>query len=674
MSRSTEGLFEELAINTHTHDIPTLIETMRSSLLLEPIASKFGLNQADLSKRIKITTGGVNRQEAEGILKVVIRGKNTKKDQELLTDVSQVYLDTVLLQRQKRLRDGVTFLNAQGPSLQAKVNQIQTKITDFRQSHSLLEPNVEGLALKRFEDTISNKILELEAERNRLILVRDEILKGNIDTRGFEEAISTGDGGDRAGVQGLEITDSQQGLIKEIIKLENELAKARSKYQPTSSTVKSLQKRLDGIRPLLKTSQLKAVNTALKLNSGRLKTAEDQKKAINKRFLKQPELIKEFEALQSQLTLARGNLAGLVKARESFQLELAQQSIPWRIIESPKINPIPVKPSVPRDLAMGLMLGVVAGVGTGLIRDTIDNVFHDKSEVVDLFEKTLLGHIPNIKHYEDLDQTSENQYIEDNTSKNEENLFYQEAFNNFIATARLTNIEQTTQTVALTSTLPSEGKTLINILLAKTLAEMRQKVLIVDANLRKPKIHMHFGLKNQKGLVDILSGSEKDWNKAVQKSDMHNNLDVITAGRKKGATTQLISSISMRNFIGEIKNSQEYDLILFDTPHVLDLADTIFIAEQCDHTIMIISLGLVDRDLSIQAVKRISDSNASLMGIITNSNKSKTARKNTSYIDQEDTYTAVNKDSDKDDKTIIHKAWAHKITRSIKKLMDWVEK
>ena len=101
LSRSTEGLFEELAINTHTHDIPTLIETMRSSLLLEPIASKFGLKQADLSKRIKITTGGVNRQEAEGILKVVIRGKNTKKDQELLTDVSQVYLDTVLLQRQK---------------------------------------------------------------------------------------------------------------------------------------------------------------------------------------------------------------------------------------------------------------------------------------------------------------------------------------------------------------------------------------------------------------------------------------------------------------------------------------------------------------------------------------------------------------------------------------------
>ena len=285
----------------------------------------------------------------------------------------------------------------------------------------MLEPNVEGLAIKKFEDTISNKILELEAERSRLKLVRDEILKGNIDTRGFEEAISTGDARDRAGVQGLEIIDSQQGLIKEIIKLENELAKARSKYQPTSSTVKSLQTRLDGIRPLLKTSQLKAVNTALKLNSGRLKTAEDQKKAINKRFLKQPELIKEFEALQSQLTLARGNLAGLVKARESFQLELAQQSIPWRIIESPKINPIPVKPSVPRDLAMGLMLGVVAGVGTGLIRDTIDNVFHDKSEVVDLFEKTLLGHIPNIKHYEDLDQTSENHYIEDNTSKNKEN-------------------------------------------------------------------------------------------------------------------------------------------------------------------------------------------------------------------------------------------------------------
>ena len=81
---------------------------------------------------------------------------------------------------------------------------------------------------------------------------------------------------------------------------------------------------------MLRREQLDAVDLALDLNSQRLVNTKEQRQTLNNQFLKQPELIKEFNVLQGRLTIATSNLAGLVTARETFQLEIAQSSVPWR--------------------------------------------------------------------------------------------------------------------------------------------------------------------------------------------------------------------------------------------------------------------------------------------------------------------------------------------------------
>ena len=285
VSADNGALYADLAINTTNTDIPTLIELLKSPLLLNPIAESFELNSNVLSRRINISTVGSTRNGADGVLKVNLMSRNPLADQALLEAISQTYLEASLKQRQQRVTDGIGFLNKQAPSLQAKVDAIQSELAEFRREYSLLEPSTEGAVLKQRQAELSEQILSLEAERSRLVRVRKEIANGNLSARGFQEAIGTGDAFGSRG-QGLAVSDADQSLLQQLIQVETELAEARSTYQPTSSTVLSLQARLNTLQPLLRSHQLEAVDAALNLNFGRLVTARDQEAALNQEFCK----------------------------------------------------------------------------------------------------------------------------------------------------------------------------------------------------------------------------------------------------------------------------------------------------------------------------------------------------------------------------------------------------
>ena len=626
------GMFEELARNTTSNDIPTLIELLQSPLLLSPIAQRYDLNANALAKRITITTGGEKRKEAEGILNVSVTGRDPVEDKQLLDDLSSTYLQAALQQRQQRLSDGLNFLNKQAPALEAKTEEIQSEVSDFRQRHSLLEPTTEGGALKQREAAIAAQVLDLEAGRNRLLRVRQEIANGTLTARGFQEAIGGLGNGTTAGgdVQGLTISDVDQSLLQQLLKVETELAEARAKYNPDSSMVRGLEARLNQLQPLLRKNQLEAVDAALNLNAGRLETAKAQETSLNNQFLKQPALIKQYEALQTRLKIAQENLTGLVTARENFQLEIAQRSVPWRVIDPPEINPNPIKPSIPRNLALGAVLGLVAGAAAGLLRDRMDHVFHHAGEVKMDLGLPLLGHIPHVDLFKgvredkrfllqelDINNPSE----EDQNTKQKakyQRFFYQEAFRNLFTSIRFLNSDQPLRSIAITSSLPAEGKSLVNVLLAKTLSEMGQKVLLIDADLRKPQLHTRLGLNNLRGLTNVLTDDSNSWRSLLQPVEGYENWSVITAGRRPPDPTRLLSSNRLHQLVEDLENSGEFDLILFDTAPVLGLADAALVAEHCDGLVLMVSLDRVDRSLPKEAVARILSSGAPLLGVVTN--------------------------------------------------------
>ena len=630
---NVEGtMFEQLARNTTSNDIPTLIEVLQSPVLLQPVADKFELSAGGLTSRINISTGGAKRMEAEGVLNVRLTGRNPIEDERLLKALSNTYLQAALQQRQRRLADGLAFLNKQAPSLQTRLDQLQGELADFRTRYSLLEPTAEGGALKERETAMAAQVLGLEADRNRLLKVRGEIASGTLTARGFQEAIGNNTSGGQAN-SGLTVSDVDQSLLQQLLKVETELAEARSRYNPNSSMVRGLEERLNQLRPLLRQNQLEAADAALSLNAGRLATARMQQATLNQQFLQQPGLIKQYEALQQRLEIAKQNLAGLVSAREKFQLEIAQRTVPWRVIAEPTINPNPIKPSVPRNLALGTVLGLVAGAAAGLLRDRMDHVFHHAGEVKDDLNLPLLGHIPHVEFFKGVreDKRFLLQELDKSVTSGEDadaakqrryqRFFYQEAFRNLFTSIRFLNSDQPLRSIALTSSLPAEGKTLVNVLLAKTLCEMGQRVLLIDADLRKPQMHVRLGLNNLSGLSNVLTEDDQTWRDAVQAVPGYDNWSVLTAGRRPPDPTRLLSSNRMRSLVNELEQSGQFDLVLFDTPPVLGLADAALVTEHCDGLMLLVSLDRVDRSLPKESLSRIRSSGAPLLGIITNALK-----------------------------------------------------
>jgi len=633
--------FEKLALNRTNSDLPTLIEVLESPLLLGPLAKSQGTTAAALNQRITVSSGGTKQKEAEGVLKVSLTGGNPSADQRLLDALAQAYLRYSLSQRQQRLSEGLKFLDRQAPALERKTADLQAELAQFRRQNNLLEPKEEGVALKSLVAAAEQQSRELLAERSRLLAARRGVRSGSLSARGFQEAISTGGGGGAATTgQGVAITGSNQGLLEQLGKLDEQIADARSRYSSSSPMLTGLLARRRALLPMLQRNQLEAIDAALGLNANRLLTARSQQAQLDARFLKQPALIKQYEELQQRLTIAQDNLAGLIKARENFQLEIAQRTVPWTVIAEPLVDPTPIKPSIPRNLALGVVLGLVAGAGAGLLRDRLDHVFHSPGEVIDELRQPLLGHIPHVPFFQGVREDKRFLIEELDTSgsgaqtdglSGYQRFFYQEAFRNLFTSLRFLNTGRPLRSVALTSSLPAEGKSLINVLLAKTLSEMGQRVLLVDADLRKPQMHHRLGVNNLIGLTNLLTEADLHWQQAIQPVKGYEGWQVLTAGRTPPDPARLLSSQRMRSLVRELAESGQFDLIVYDTPPVLGLADAALVAEHLDGLMLLVSLDRVDRGLPKEAVARIRSSGAALLGIVTNAVKEERQQRSGAY-------------------------------------------
>ena len=609
-----ESLFEDIAINSISYESETLIQLLKSPIFLKPIEEKFNLPKSSLRNMINIKQPKNKYQRnkfADGILDVSILINNKIKGKEILDELSKAYLNASLERRQQKLNDGLTFLDSQAPKIKLKLDDIQTKLVKFREKYKLIEPSIEVDKIKKQEKKIEDEIIFLKSERKKLGNVREEIINGSLTARGFKEEIG----------EGLTVGDFDQGLLLELINIEKQLANATSKFTPSSKVIKGLKSRFEQIQPILLKKQLTAVDTALNLNKGRLSTLEEQKKEIEAEFSKQPKLIKEYENIAQELVIANQNILSLEKAREGFQLEIAQKVIPWRIISYPEMINKPIKPSFLRNLLTGSALGVLFGIIVSLIKDRYDNVFYTKEEVQQISTYPILADIPYINNYKNLLNLDISKKI-DNKDDNYiiDKFFYEEAFRYLYTSINFLNINNDLKTISITSSIPAEGKTLICIFLCKIIASMGLKTLLIDADLRKPSIHKALEIENLKGLSDILITDLKFWEENVIKVSNQDNFDVILAGTIPPDASKLLGSQKFKDLIEEIKAIGKYDYIFINNTPILGLSDALLVSQNTDGVLLAVSLSYVNKNIVKESLTRLfSIEKLNLLGLITNS-------------------------------------------------------
>ncbi len=202
-----------------------------------------------------------------------------------------------------------------------------------------------------------------------------------------------------------------------------------------------------------------------------------------------------------------------------------------------------------------------------------------------------------------------------------------ESFNKIILNLEAANVDHKYKVIQLTSTLPSEGKSTCVVNLAYMLCKQQKKVLMIDMDIRKPRIHRIFKLSNDHGLTDYLIHdiSIEDTIKKIGQG----KIDVIVAGKTTSLITNLLISNKIKKLIEEVR--ERYDYIIIDSPPVISVSDPLYISNFVDGVIFAIAENKAKKPAIREAINALKQQKADLIGVIYTQSKSSYNRYKSKY-------------------------------------------
>ncbi|MGB7417145.1 MAG: polysaccharide biosynthesis tyrosine autokinase [Thermosynechococcaceae cyanobacterium] len=630
-------------------DYPTQIQVLQSRKLLTPVVEKMetqlpGLTYEQLTAKLEIGRLADGKQETK-ILQVNYQGDTAEEVELAINALSQNYIDYSLNERQTNLKRALQFVDAQLPKVQFQVRQLESSLQALRERYSLVDPEtlntqVAGQIAGVQKQELDNQIQLLQTRRLYSSLQSQLQLQPN------------------AAEAGSVLTEAPgyQEIATKLRETETKLAVALAELTPDHPTVIALQEERDELRPLLTQQAKQALGTrlfneidgsqvqpyqdSLRKNlssqlvdaSIQMKVLETQRQVIanSKTALAQqmkqlPAINRQYETLQRQLEVASTNLKKFLEKKEELQLNAARQEVPWELVGTPALSQEPA--SAARDLILGTMLGMLLGVGTAILLDRAGDVIHRLEDLRSEVRQPILGLIPLQNNVVDpsLSDLSSNHLIGSglDSQKLEDQMFrssqygfspFLESFRSLASQVRLLDPDSPVMSLAISSSLPNEGKTTVAVHLAKAAAALGQRVLLVDADLRSPSLGNVLGLPLSPGLSDIIA-TELSVETAIHTLPNEENLSILTSGIPPVDPTRCLASQKMKDLCDGF--ADKYDLIIYDTPP-LGLADVMLLGVLTDGLIVVTRLGVAHRTNLKNKLNNIATSNVPIWGIVAN--------------------------------------------------------
>jgi capsular exopolysaccharide synthesis family protein len=262
----------------------------------------------------------------------------------------------------------------------------------------------------------------------------------------------------------------------------------------------------------------------------------------------------------------------------------------------------PVVPKTARNIAFGIGLGVLLGIGVAVLRELLDNTVKDRQTLEEITGVGLVGSIP-------LDKERRK---EPAISFDGDNSAIAEAFRKLRTNLQFLAVDNPPRVIALTSSVPSEGKSTTAINIALALAEAEHNVLLVDGDMRRPVLHKYLDLVQQVGFSTVLSG-RASLTEALQKTRFP-GLTVLTSGPVPPNPSELLGSLATKKLLSELR--AEFDYVIVDSTPLLAVTDAALLAAGADGVLIMSRFGQTKRDQLAHAVGNLEDVAAPLLGAV----------------------------------------------------------
>jgi len=332
----------------------------------------------------------------------------------------------------------------------------------------------------------------------------------------------------------------------------------------------------------------------------------------------------ELEAARAKLAFYQNSYLSLLARRESAKRAQIEGISQVTVYERASLSTTPISPRTSLNLAMAAVLGLFLGIGVAFLRDYLDDTVKTEEDVEKMMKGLpVLGAVPVIpkngegKNGSGSARTArglpETSYPRLAVADNPKSAVA-EGFRTLRTNLQFLSADRPLRTLVISSSAPSEGKSTVAVNLAISMAQMDQRVILVDCDLRRPTLHRTFGLNSSPGLCNFLAGKAK-LEEILRESSIP-GLRLITAGPVPPMPAELLGSHRMKELLATL--AEQADTVIIDTPPSIAVTDATLLSVISDGVILVVSCGKTTRDQAKTALLTLEKAGVTPLGVVMN--------------------------------------------------------
>jgi exopolysaccharide transport family protein len=506
------------------------------------------------------------------------------------------------------------WLSKQLVDLEMKVQTSQEKLVQYQKQHEILGIDEKQNITTSKLDELNKELTAAESDRMQKESIYRLVQSSDPDMA-TAAAVSAGGSAGSSGL--MERMREQQADLKiQIAQLSTQFGNAYPKVVQLNTQLKEVDAQLQ-TETIKVVSRVRSGYLAALQHETMLRQAMDnQKQEANK--LNESAI--EYSLLKRDVESYRTLYEGLMEKLKEAGVTAGLRSNNIRSVDKARVPTYPSEPNVPRNLAFALALGLSTGIGLAFLLEGIDNTVRTPEQAQAISGLPSLGMIPLGSKSgleaaaKRLTVASSREAVELVTQSRPQSQMA-ESYRALRTSLLLTSLGGPPKVILITSALPQEGKTTTSINTAIVLAQKGTRVLLMDADLRRPSIHKTLGMGPKTGLSNVLTGNAT-LQQAVVRSNILPTLFVLSAGTPPPNPAELLASSNMKDILAELR--EQYDHIVVDTPPTLSVTDAVVMSTRADAVVLVIRSGQTTKQALRRSRDLLMQVNARVSGVLLN--------------------------------------------------------
>lgn len=553
------------------------------------------------------------------IVEVHYRSPDPQMAASVVNTLMETYVENNFKARFESTMQASDWLKQQLVDLQMKVETSQEKLVRYQKEHEILGTDEKQNIIMEKLDEINKELTGAESER-----MDKEALYRLVESGDADAIASSATAIEEEGSGAQSATALLGSLREKQADLKIQAADLSTQFGPSYPKLNQLNNQLKEIDAQIQAEMKKLVAKIRGQYTAALQREQMLNEALDKQKQEANKLNEsaiEYSILKRDVDTNRQLYEGLLEKLKEAGVAAGLKSNNFRIVDGARPPQAPVEPNIPRNLLFAAVLGLASGVGLAFLLEGLDNTVRTTEQAQMISGVASLGMIPLGSKSASEGPNPKRLVLA--TSKEAVELVTQvrpqsqmaESYRALRTSLLLSNLGAPPKVIMVTSALPQEGKTTTSINTAVVLAQKGVRVLLVDADLRRPSIHKTLGMGPHSGLSNVLTGSTT-LEQAITRTAVLPNLFVLPAGTPPPNPAELLASSNMKDVVDQLK--EQFDHIVIDTPPSLSVTDAVVLSPRADAVVLVIRSGQTTK----QALRRSRDIlmqvNAKVVGVLLN--------------------------------------------------------